>query len=79
MHSKVALNGQNLKNGVSGPKSIFCNKNHGYGSVLLKTENSRDNRMYQRADYSQKNDCNDNFKDFSDYNDIIAPLDKLII
>ena len=26
--------------------------------------------------YSQKNHCNDNCNDFSDYNDIIAPLDK---
>ena len=26
-------------------------------------------------DYSQKNHCNDNCNDFSDYNDIIAPLD----
>ena len=30
-------------------------------------------------DYSQKNHCNDNCNDFSDYNDIIALLDKLII
>ena len=29
--------------------------------------------------YSQKNHCNDNCNDFSDYNDIIAPLDKLIM
>ena len=28
---------------------------------------------------SQKNHCNDNCNDFSDYNDIIAPLDKLIM
>ena len=29
--------------------------------------------------YSQKNHCNDNCNDFSDFNDIIAPLDKLIM
>ena len=29
--------------------------------------------------YSQKNHCNDNCNDFSDYNDIIAPLGKLIM
>ena len=29
--------------------------------------------------YSQKNHCNDNCTDFSDYNDIIATLDKLIM
>ena len=29
--------------------------------------------------YSQKNHCNNNCNDFSDYNDIIAPLDKLIM
>ena len=29
--------------------------------------------------YSQRNHCNDNCNDFSDYNDIIAPLDKLIM
>ena len=29
--------------------------------------------------YSQKNNCNDNCNNFSDYNDIVAPLDKLII
>jgi len=29
--------------------------------------------------YSQENHCNDNSNDFSDNNDIIAPLDKLIM
>ena len=29
--------------------------------------------------YSQKNHCNDNCNDFSDYNGIIAPLDKLLL
>ena len=30
--------------------------------------------------YSHKNNCNDNCNnDFSDYNEIIAPLDKLIM
>ena len=29
--------------------------------------------------YRQKNHCNDNCNDFSDFNDIIAPLDKLIM
>ena len=29
--------------------------------------------------YSQKNNSNGNCNDFSDYNDIIAPLDKLIM
>ena len=30
-------------------------------------------------DYSQKNHCNDNCNYFSDYNDIIAPLNKLMM
>ena len=34
---------------------------------------------WQKEHYSQKNHCNDNCNDFSDYNDIIAPLDKLIM
>ena len=29
--------------------------------------------------YSQKDHCSDNCNDFSDYNDITAPLDKLIM
>ena len=29
--------------------------------------------------YGHKNHCNDNCNDFSDYNDIIAPMDKLIM
>ena len=33
--------------------------------------------LQQKDHYSQKNHCNDNCNDFSDYNDIIAPLDKL--
>ena len=35
--------------------------------------------MDQNIHYSQKNHCNDNCNDFSDYNDIIASLDKLIM
>ena len=34
---------------------------------------------FKRSRYSQKNHCNDNCNDFSDYNDIIAPLNKLIM
>ena len=32
-----------------------------------------------KVHFSQKNHCNDNCNDFSDYNDIIASLDKLIM
>ena len=32
-----------------------------------------------KGHYSQKNHCNDKCNDFSDYNDIVAPLDKLIM
>ena len=35
--------------------------------------------MDQNIHYSQKNHCNDNCNDFSDYNDIIAPLEKVIM
>ena len=34
---------------------------------------------YHKWHYSQTNHCNDNCNDFSDYNDIIAPLDKRIM
>ena len=35
--------------------------------------------MWCKNHYSQKTHCNDNCNDFSDYNDTIAPLDKLMI
>ena len=45
----------------------------------MKEVGLSDHLQTNNLHYSQKYHCNDNCNDFSDYNDIIAPLDKLIM
>ena len=51
-------------------------------STMITIGEDNDGNRRRTADnnhYSQENHCNDNCNDFSDYNDIIALMDKLII
>ena len=48
------------------------------GRMSMKEVGLSDHLQTNILHYSQKNHCNDNCNDFSDYNDIIAPLEMLI-
>ena len=64
-------------------------KSHTYQSITLDAKLSTISWIestihcwilyFSKTHCSQKNHCNDNCNNFSDYNDIIAPLDKLIM